>query len=508
MNVGGWVDRSVDAGRGDAVAVIVDGGERLTWAELARQVDGVARALAVLGLGREQRVVLILDDTPAFPAAFLGAMKLGAVPVPANFLLKADDLVYIVDDSYAVAVIVDAALLGPEPSVLGPRPAELRERLAARPHVRVIVANGPGAELDAWRSAPVPRVPALEVHPEDMAFWLYSSGSTGRPKGVVHTHGNVAHTCRTYAEQVLETTALDRHYSTTKLFHAYGLGNGLTFPLWVGATAVYAPGRPTEARALEVIARWRPTLLFSVPTLYARMVASPDLGSTDFSSVRRAVSAAEPLPPETWSRFRDATGVEILDGIGSTEMLHIYCSNRAGEVRPGTSGRPVPGYRVEVRDEAGAPVGPGGSGELVVAGDSALAFYWHQRAKTRAALRGDWFHTGDRYRVEPDGVFAYEGRVDDMLKVGGLWVSPIEIENRLMEHPAVAEAAVVGIDVDGLTRIKAFVIARAVEPGLDDALREWCKRGLQRNRFPHEVEFVSDFPRTATGKVQRFLLRR
>ncbi|MGH8911605.1 MAG: benzoate-CoA ligase family protein, partial [Acidimicrobiia bacterium] len=455
-----------------------------------------------LGLSREDRVLVVLDDTPAFPATFLGAMRIGVVPIPANFLARPDDFGYFLDDSYAAAAVVDAAFL----DKVGP---SVRDR----PGVSLIVANGeapPGAHsLDEWMAEDAGEVSPLAAHPEDMAFWLYSSGSTGRPKGVVHSHADVWFTCERYAGEVLGSTAEDIHFSTTKMFHAYGLGNNLTFPMWSGATAVYLTGRPAADRALARVAAHAPTLLFSVPTLYNLMLDDATFAETDFTSVRLGISAAEPLPPEIWRRFRDATGgVEILDGVGSTEMLHIYCSNRAGEVKPGTSGVPVPGYEAQIRGEDGGILGPGESGELMVRGGSALSYYWHQEEKTRASLIGDWFASGDRYHIDEDGYFTYEGRVDDMMKVGGLWVSPIEIENRLMEHSSVSEAAVVGVDVDGLTRIKAFVIARG-ESGdsLVGDLQAWCKDALQRHQYPHIVDFVDDFPRTATGKIQRFRLR-
>lgn len=501
VNASLLLDRNLAAGRGDRTAIVTHEGERVTYAELSQCVHRVAARLLELGVRREQRIVLVLDDTPAFVAAFLGAMRIGAVPIPTNFLARPDDFAYFLDDAYAVAAIVDAVFLD-----------DLAPFVAERPHVRLIVANGDapeGAEsLDAWMREGDAEVAPVPTHPDDMAFWLYSSGSTGRPKGVVHSHADIRYACEHYGASIIATTPDDIHFSTTKLFHAYGLGNGLYFPMWVGATAVYLTGRPTPDRALEKIRLHRPTLLFSVPTLYNAMLRDPAFADTDFSTVRLGVSAAEPLPPEVWRRFHERTGVEILDGIGSTEMLHIYCSNRAGAVKPGTSGTAVPGYELEIRDEEGRVLGRGASGELFVKGGSALSYYWHQPEKSRRALQGAWFATGDRYHQDEDGAFSYEGRVDDMMKVGGLWVSPIEIENRLMEHETVREAAVVGVEVDGLMRIKAFVILAAeADDELPEALRQWCKAALQRYQFPHLVEFVDDFPRTATGKIQRFALR-
>ena len=497
------LDAQLEAGRGDHVAAITADGRRVTYAELHGAMSRVAGGLAGLGVRREDRILLVLDDTPAFPATFLGAMRIGGVPIPVNFLARPDDIGYYLDDSYAVAAVVDAAFL----DKVGPQ-------VAARSNVQLVVANGEvldgAVSLDEWLAGPDVTVDPVATHPEDMAFWLYSSGSTGRPKGVVHLHTAIPVTCEQYGLGIVETTPDDVHFSTTKMYHAYGLGNSLSFPFWVGATSVYLTGRPTPDRILARITETRPSVFFSVPTLYAAMLADPGLATTDFSSIRRGISAAEALPAAIWRRFRDETGVEILDGIGSTEMLHIYCSNRAGRVVPGTSGIPVPGYEVEIRDIDGRLLGPGQAGELWVKGESALAAYWHQRAKTKASLHGAWFRSGDRYHRDEAGNFAYEGRVDDMMKVGGLWVSPVEIEARLVEHAGVREAAVVGVNEAGLTRIKAFVILHDSAAGgeaLVGELQEWCKAALQRYQYPHRIEFVEDFPRTPTGKIQRFLLR-
>jgi acyl-coenzyme A synthetase/AMP-(fatty) acid ligase len=300
-------------------------------------------------------------------------------------------------------------------------------------------------------------------------------------------------------------------FSSTKMFHAYGLGNNLSFPLWAGATSVYLTGRPTPDRLLERVQTHNPTLFFSVPALYNALLAEPEFDETDWSSVRLGISAAEALPPEIWRRFRDRTGIEILDGVGSTEMLHIYCSNQAGAVKPGTSGTPCGDYDVEIRDRDGLPCEKGEAGEMWVRGPSAPTLYWNQPERTKDKIRDEWFLSGDRYHEDEDGYFIYEGRVDDMMKIGGLWVSPIEIENRLMEHPEVSEAAVVLAEIDYRSRIKAFVIlsdiAAVGDDGLIGELQEWCKAELQRHEFPHVIDFVDDFPRTATGKVQRFKLR-
>jgi benzoate-CoA ligase len=501
-NASTLVDANLTAGRGDRTAIITGDDRRLTFADLHAAVSRVAARLSDLGVRREERVLLVLDDTPAFPAAFLAAMRIGAVPIPVNFLMRSADFGYFLDDSYAVTAVVDHVFM----ETVGPE-------VAQRPGVRLVVANGDAADaesLDEWLATDAGEVDPVDTHPDDPAFWLYSSGSTGPPKGVVHRHANIAATCEHYAWPTLALTEDDVVFSSTKMFHAYGLGNNLSFPLSVGATSVYLTGRPTPDRLLERVTTHRPSVYFSVPALYNAVLAHPDFDDTDWSSVRLGVSAAEPLPPEIWNRFHERTGIEILDGLGSTEMLHIYCTNQAGKVKPGTSGTAVGDYEVEIRDEHGAPSSPGEAGELFVRGPSSLIAYWHQVARTRDKLEGAWFATGDRYHQDEDGYFVYEGRMDDMMKIGGLWVSPIEIENRLMEHAKVSEAAVVAVDVDNLSRIKAFVILTDGDQG-DEALiaelQEWCKEALLRYQYPHVVEFVDDFPRTATGKTQRYKLR-
>ncbi|MGQ0848637.1 MAG: benzoate-CoA ligase family protein [Actinomycetota bacterium] len=502
-NISTLVDDNLEAGRSERVAIITAGDDRLTFGDLYRSVCRAAARMSDLGIRREERILLVLDDTPAFPAAFLGAMRLGAVPIPVNFLARPDDFGYFLDDSYAVAAVVDNAFL----PVVEPQ-------LAKRAGVRLIVANGSavdGAEsFDAWLSTGVDEFDPVTPHADDGAFWLYSSGSTGAPKGVIHRHDDIVATCRNYAWPVLGITEEDVVFSSTKMFHAYGLGNNLSFPLSVGATSVYLTGRPTPDRLLERVNTHHPNLYFSVPALYNALLAHPGFEATDWSSVRLGISAAEPLPPDIWQRFYQRTGIEILDGVGSTEMLHIYCSNRAGSVKPGSSGAPVECYEIELRGDDGQVVASGEPAEMWVKGPSALTAYWHQLERTRNKLVDGWFASGDRYHRDGEGFYVYEGRVDDMMKVGGLWVSPIEIENRLMEHEAVREAAVVVVQIDNSSRIKASVI---LTPGhvpadrLVGELQAWCQATLLHYQYPHVVEFVEDFPRTATGKIQRFKLR-
>jgi len=502
LNASALLDRNLNAGRAGKTAYLTGDGA-VTYEQLASLTAAIASYLIDLDVGREQRVLMILDDSPAFPATFLAAMRIGAVPVPVNPMDRVDNYVYYLDDSYAKVLVVEASLL----PALEP---ELDSRLGL--HVLVVDGDpGPHASFDAVaRERAGELLPPTDTHREDMAFWLYSSGSTGRPKGVVHAHRDIGVTVDQYARTVLQISPEDVCYSTTKLFHAYGLGNSLSFPLSVGACAGLVKGRSAPERIFDAVARYQPTLFFSVPALYAAMVKAPGAADVDFSSVRACVSAAEALPAAVLARWQAVTGVPILDGIGSTEMLHIYCSNTLSDLAPGTSGRPVPGYDLRLVDENGLDVTAGEAGDLMVRGDSCAAYYWHQRDKTRYCMRGEWFHTGDRYIVDADGHYVYQGRSDDMIKVGGLWVSPADVEGCLVRHPAVSEAAVIGIHVEDLSRIKAFVICASPPSDADalsDELRAWCKDKLRRYEYPHVVEFVEDLPRTPTGKVQRYKLR-
>jgi len=493
------LDRNIDRGRAGKAAVhAVD--RSLTYGELLAQASRAGNLLRALGVAREERVLLVLDDTTAFPVVFLGAMRLGAVPVPVSPLDKADNFRHFVDDSYARVVVADAASI-----------PMLREVLDGR-DLTFVSARGPaeGAiDLEAELAAQDDELVPAATHRDDMAFWLYSSGSTGRPKGVVHLHHDIEITCETYARQVLGVREDDVLFSTTKLQHAYGLGNNLSFPLHFGATAVLSAGPPKPDTLLAVLRERRPTIFFSVPALYGALVRA-DGAEDAFGSVRMCVSAAEALSPTIFDRFRDRFGLEIVDGIGSTEMLHIFCSNVPGAVVRGSTGRPVPGYELRIVDEDGGVLPGEAVGNLEVRGDSCAAFYWHQHEKTKSAMKGDWFTTGDRYRRTEDGVYVYEGRADDMLKIGGLWVSPVDMENAIMEHPLVDGVGVVGVTVDEVSRVAAYIIRRDGDPTDDelaDELRALCKQRLRRYEYPHVVRFVGDLPRTVNGKVQRFRLR-
>jgi benzoate-CoA ligase family protein len=501
-NLSTLLDRNLEAGRGAKAAIQGAGGE-VTYEQLLSMACAAGRALQALGVQREQRVLLVMDDTPAFPAVFLGAIRAGIVPVPVNPLFKPEDYRYLLSDSEARVAVVDLDLLG-----------KVRPALAGHDEpVQLIVAGGAadGAHsLDGLLAEHAGELAPARTHRDDAAFWLYSSGSTGRPKGVVHLQHDLLYTCETYAARILGIRSDDVCLSTTKLFHAYGLGNSLSFPLWAGATSVQLHGRPAPDRVLDAVERHRPTLLFSVPTLFNAMLASTGATRRDLSSVRLCVSAAEALPAELWRRWRDAFGLVILDGIGSTELLHIFCSNSPEALRPGSSGRAVPGYDLKLLGDDLDATPPGETGNLYVRGDSALAAYWRQHEKTKQTVLGDWVWTGDRYRQDADGFWWHQGRVDDMLKVGGMWVSPVEMEQTLGEHPAVYECAVVQVLVDGLTRIKAVVVCGDADPDqglLTPELQEWCKQRLQRYEYPHIVEYTDELPKTTTGKIQRYKLR-
>jgi benzoate-CoA ligase family protein len=497
-NASNVVERQVNAGRGARPAVIADDAT-LSYDELRRQVNRAGGLLRELGVRREQRVLLVLDDTTTFPIMFLGAMRIGAVPVPVSHLDKDDNFRHFVDDSYAEVVVGDATVLD-----------RLMAALSGR-HVRWLCRGRDDAgvvELDGALRAQSDELEAAPTHHDDMAFWLYSSGSTGKPKGVVHLHHDIEVTCENYAGHVLGLHADDVTFSTTKMFHAYGLGNSLSFPLWAGATAVVMSGRPAPAPILDRVRRHRPTVFFSVPALFAALVREPEADGA-FDSVRFCVSAAEPLPAPTVERWRARFGIDIVDGIGSTEMLHIYCSNRPGRVAPGTSGWPVPGYDLRLIDDAGGVLEGPGIGALHVRGDSCAAYYWHQHEKTKASMLGEWFVSGDRYERSAEGTYTYVGRTDDMLKVGGLWVSPVDMEHVLIEHPRVAAVGVVGVSLAGTSRIAAYIQCDGAigDDALADELRAWCKERMRRYEYPHVVQFVDDLPRTLTGKVQRYRLR-
>ena len=511
-----FVDRNVAEGRGSRIAFEC-GEERLSYAGLLAQVNRAGNALRALDVRIEERVALILLDTFAFPTCFFGAIKIGAVAVPINTLLRPYEWEYILNDTRARVLAIDASLL--------PRLLEIpREKLR---YLKYIVVVGGGAEdakslcrdlacevpvLESLLESASAELDAEPMSKDDACFWLYSSGSTGPPKGCVHLQHDMLVCAERYAIQTLGIREDDRCYSAAKLFFAYGLGNAGYFHLAVGATSILFPGPSNAANVYSVIERHRPTLLFSVPTNFAALLAMTREGRDfDLSSVRFGVSAGESLPAAIFERFKQRFGVEILDAIGSSECLHMFIANRPGTVKGGSSGQIIDGYEARLLDESGAPTPAGEIGNLYVRSDATCAMYWNQHERTKDVIQGHWIKTGDKYRVDDDGFYWYAGRSDDMLKVSGVWVSPIEIENALVEHPDVLEAAIVGReDADKLVKPMAFVVLRDHKPGspaLAKELAEFVTARLAVYKRPRWVEFVPELPKTATGKIQRFRLR-
>jgi benzoate-CoA ligase family protein len=501
-----FVDRHLNEGRGHVVAIEC-GDRRITYASLHEHVNRTGSALRrALGIRPEERVLLLMLDGPEMVFAFFGALKIGAVPIPTNTLWTPDDYEFVLRDSRASAVIVSADLY--------PRVADVVRRCAWVRHVVVAggAASGSALDFDALVAGASPELAAEDTSEDAPAFWLYSSGSTGKPKACVHLQHDMRVCSETYGRDVLEITSRDRCFSVAKLFFAYGLGNAMYFPLSVGATTILWPGVVAPSNVYDVIERHRPTLFFSVPTHYAMMLAHRrESNEFDLSSIRCAVSAGESLPPAVFARFRDRFGIEILDGIGSTEVLHIFISNRRGRVRPGSSGVLVPGYDAKIVDEHGEPVVPGDIGSLWVKGDSTCAFYWNRHELTKRTIHGDWIRTGDHYYQDEDGFYWFAGRSDDMLKVGGIWVSPAELEHTLLEHPAVQGCGVTGRpDRDDLVKPIAYVVLREgvqATAELAAELQQFARARLADYKRPRWIEFVEALPTTATGKVQRFKLR-
>ncbi len=533
FNAASWyIDRHVAEGRGGKVAIEQVGkqaGKTVTYAELAERVGQAGHALLGLGLAPGDRLLMVVKDCPEFFFFFWGAIKAGIVPVPVSYLMRARDLGFIIADSQCRAVVYSPEFAGEVvPALAG-----------ARTGARGLVLEAEGAALDDVAAAR-PALEAAPARPDDIAFWLYSSGTTGRPKGVPHRHRDMPATCEHYAVGILGLGEDDRCYSAAKLFFAYGLGNAMTFPLWVGGTAILDERRPTPATTFEMIETLRPTAYFGVPTLYAAQLQALDqvratagggaaAGSAGgdspagwagpgLGSLRLCVSAGEALPPDLFRRWKAATGLEILDGIGSTEALHIFISNAPGDVNPGSTGRVVPGYEARIVGEDGAEAGPGEAGQLEIRGDSTTPGYWNRPELEGRTMVDGWLRTGDQYVCDAEGWFHYQGRADDMIKVGGIWCSPFDIEARLMEHPAVLEAAVVGREDDhGLVKPEAHVVLTeprretvGAEPAADALTAELvahCQAGLPRYMYPRRIRFVAGLPKTATGKIQRFRLR-
>ena len=499
-----FIDRHLASGRLDKIAFIDDDG-RYSYGELAVRVNRAGNALKDLGLGPEARVAMIMGDSIDFVAVFWGATKAGLVPVPVNTLLTSDQYTYILEDSRAQALIVSANLYH------GVAPALVNQPFL----LHVIVAGGASEQQQTLAELIAAASPQLDPAPssaDDIALWLYSSGSTGNPKGVKHLHSSLVYTAETYGQQVLGIRCEDIVYSAPKLFFAYGLGNSMTFPLSVGATTVLSAERPTPALVMAILQRDQATLYFCVPTLYAAILAAEVTSSAPGSSpLRLCVSAGEALPEDIARRWQARFGVPIIDGVGSTEMLHIFLSNRPDDVHYGTAGLPVPGYEAKLVDEHGAAVDQGEIGELVVKGESSAEGYWHQRAKSRRTFVGEWTYTGDKYYQDEAGYYCFCGRTDDMFKSGGNWVSPFDVEAVLISHPEVLEAAVVRHpDEHGNIKPKAFVVLRNADNRSDalvQGLQQHVQEHTERWKYPRWIEFRTELPKIATGKTQRFKLR-
>ncbi len=496
-----FIDRHLSEGRSEKAAIRTVAGD-VTYGELAEQVNRCGNVLREMGLVSGDRLLMIVKDCPEFFYLFWGAIKAGVVPVPVNTLLRAPDYQYMIDDSACAAVVYSPEYAAEAVPALA--------SAARRP--QVFATAGDDAALQARLARASTALDAVAAAADDDCFWLYSSGSTGRPKGAVHRHRDIVVTCVHYAVDTLGMGEGDICFSAAKLFFAYGLGNAMAFPLWAGATAVLSDQRPSPEVTFDLIECFKPTLYFGVPTLYAAQLRELEQTPRDVSSLRLCVSAGEALPPDIFRRWQALTNLVILDGIGSTELLHIFISNRLEDYKPGCSGRVVPGYEMQIVDENDAPVAPGEVGRLLVKGDSAARCYWNNPAKTAATMRGEWVNTGDTYLQDDEGYYVYCGRSDDMLKVGGIWCSPVEIESRLVEHPKVLEAAVVGrADDDDLIKPEAYIVLRDAGDASDamaNELSTHCQDGLARYKYPRWIHFVDDLPKTATGKIQRFQLRK
>ncbi len=498
-----FVDRNLDEGREDRVAIEFQD-QALTYKQVARRVNQTGNALRELGVEIETRVMMIVLDSPEFAFCFFGAMKIGAVPVPVNTLLKASDYRTLLNDSRARVLVISAELV----PVIEPIVTDLE-------YIRHIVVVGETDQHTSFHALITGKSDELEAartSRDDVAFWLYTSGTTGVFRAAVHLHHDMVHYTELYARGILDICQEDRTFSIAKLFFAYGLGNALYFPFAVGATTILHPGRPDPASVFAVVDRHRPTIFYGVPTAYAAMLNAAEQGaSVDMHSVRVGVSAGEALPANIYQRWLDRFGVRILDGIGSTEILHIFLSNRLHDARPGSSGKVVPGYDAKIVDDALQPVSQGEIGNLMISGDSICAYYWNKHDSTRWAIKGEWMRTGDKYHQDADGYFWYDGRGDDMLKVGGIWVSPTEVESAVSEHPAVLECAVVGAeDSDTLVKPKAYVVTKSGSDAgteLAQSIQEFVKGRIAPYKYPRWVEFIDELPKTATGKIQRYRLR-
>jgi benzoate-CoA ligase family protein len=496
-----YIDRHIEEGRAEKIAIrTAVSNNSVTYGDLARSVNRYGNALLGLGIKRGERVLLAIKDCPEFFYVYWGAIKAGIIPVPLNTLLRAKDYQFIISDSKCVGLIYSPEF-APE--------IELALKLSPHKPEHVYLADEAG--FPALAKLAMAELEAVASEVNDDCFWLYSSGTTGQPKGVVHAHRDMVATCILYAVNVLGSVEADTFFSVPKLFFAYGLGCAMTFPLWVGGSVVLDERRPTPQTVLEVLRNFKPTVFAAVPTMLAALLSMGNPTRDDLACLRRAISGGEALPPDLQRRWLELTSVPIMDGIGSTELLHIYVSNRLDDIRPGASGKPVPGYLARILDGNGAEVPVDEVGRLWIKGPSAAKYYWNNPAKTAETLVDGWLNTGDTYRKDKDGYYYYCGRNDDMLKVGGIWVSPFEIESALIGHPKVLEAAVVGRNDDnGLVKPEAWIVLRDARDESETTAQEiqaYCKSNLAPYKFPRWINFVQELPKTATGKIQRFKLR-
>lgn len=509
-NVSEILFHNLEAGRGDKVAIYC-GEQQITYRQLAEEANRVGNLLRDLQIPPGARIMLLLLDTPVFPAAFFGAVKAGYVPIVTNTNLPSSDIQYFLTDGEAQAVFVDAALYA--------KIAEVRAQCPALKHVIVAGAVGGILQPDtvdyaAGIAAASPELATYPTRREDMAYWMYSSGSTGRPKGIVHIQSDIRYAIETYAKQILQFSENDIAYSVPKLFFAYGFGNAMTMPFAVGASVVLDPEAPKPKRIYDNIERYRPTLFFAVPTLYIALVNQPDAPQRDLRSVRFCVSAAEALPTELYQRWMSYYGLEICEGCGSTEMTHIYLSNRPGHTKAGSAGTVVPGFEIKLvspSDDSIEITTPHETGVMMVRGASAAPYYWNRPDKTAHTMRNGWLYTDDLFYRDEDGFYYFSGRANDIFKVSGQWVSPPEVEATLLQHPAVFESAVVPFrDEDNLNRTKAFIMLKtgySPSDALVEELQTFVKAQIAPYKYPRYIEFVADLPRTATGKILRYQLR-
>lgn len=495
-----FVDRNIREGRSEKTAAICED-RRLTYGQIQAGMNRIGNGLRSLGVRMEDRVGLLLLDTEIYPQAFFGAIKIGAVPICLNTLMRPKDYAYFLNDSRARVLMVDHSLMDNIEAI--------RTQLSFLEHIVVIGGTSQNGNISfaSWSADQSEALDPAPTTPDDACFWLYSSGSTGLPKGTVHLQHDMVFASESYGKQVLKIKENDICFSAAKLFFAYGLGNALYFPFSVGATAVYYPGRPTPEAMYATIAQYRPSIFYAVPTLFGSMLNEEG----ELDPIRTCVSAGEALPPDILKRWKNRFGVGIMDGIGSTEICHIFISNRNNDIRPGATGLLVPGYQARIVDDAFKEVPHGEIGTLLIRGDSIAPFYWNKHEKTKQTMIGEWINTDDKFFRDQEGYFFYVGRSNDMLKVGGIWVSPVEVEATIIEHPSVLESAVVGApDKDDLVKPKAYVVLKkGISPSdqLADEIKAHVKKALAHYKYPRWIEFVEELPKTATGKIKRYMLK-